>query len=247
MPLLLKEKGILPFMVKKTKTPYIRDVYLAYLIDGARRTEVDGFPIIEEWMVIAEPPKEIIQWDRRQDVVDPKTTAMCFYCNDYGFTPILGSPKAYVEKLRQYYCVVGLDASPYDNMPLVVQKSQIYLNLGITYYYGLLGIKVIPNVRLGNNNTLCSLEAYPKHTLIAIGTNGFTKRLDNRYIFAEQVQIVVDTLEPSGICVYGPIPDEIFDYVRFKGIPIYQYDSYTMKENAKDKMRKLFEGHKDER
>jgi hypothetical protein len=37
--------------------------------------------------------------------------------------------------MRQYKCVVGLDASPYDNMPLVVQKSQIFLNLGITYYY----------------------------------------------------------------------------------------------------------------
>lgn len=234
-------------MVRKSKTPYIRDVYLAYLIDGARRTETDGFPIIEEWMVATEPPKEIIQRDRRQDVVDPKTTAMCFYCNDYGFTPILGNPEAYVEKMKQYYCVVGIDASPYDNMPLVVQKSQIYLNLAITYYYGKQGIKIIPNVRLGDNRTLSSLEAYPKHTLIAIGTHGFTNRLDNRYIFADQVQKIVDQLEPSGICVYGSIPDVIFDYVKLKGIPIYQYDSYTMKENAKDKLSKLSEENKDER
>ena len=55
-------------MVKKPKSPYIRDVYLAYLIDGAGRTETDGFAIIEEWMVATEPPKEIIQWDRRQDL-----------------------------------------------------------------------------------------------------------------------------------------------------------------------------------
>lgn len=234
-------------MVRKSKIPYIRDVYLAYLIDRARRTETDGFPIIEEWMVATEPPKEIIQWDRRQDTVDLKTTAMCFYCNDYGFTPILGNPKRYVEHMKQYCCAVGIDASPYDNMPLVVQKSQIYLNLAITYYFGSQGIKIIPNVRLGDNRTLSSLEAYPKHTLIAIGTHGFTNRLDNRYIFADQVQKLVDQLEPSGICVYGPILDEIFDYVRLKGIPIYQYDSYTMKENAKDKLRKLSEEYKDEK
>lgn len=233
-------------MLKKSKTPYIRDVYLAYLIDGARRTETDEFPIIEEWMVATEPPKEIIQWDRRQDVIDFKTTAMCFYCNDYGFTPILGNPKRYVERMKQYCCVVGIDTSPYNNMPLVVQKSQIYLNLAITYYFGSQGIMIIPNVRLGDNRTLSSLEAYPKHTLIAIGTHGFTKRLDNRYIFAEQVQKLVDQLEPSGICVYGPILDEIFAYVKLKGIPIYQYDSYTMKENAKDKLRKLSEVNQDE-
>ena len=205
--------------IKKSKSPYVRDVYLAYLIDGARRTETDEFPIIEEWMVATEPPKEIIQWDRRCDVKDPLNTAICFYCCDPGFQPILGNPQRYAEKMKQYQCVVGLDASPFDNMPLVVQKSQIYLNLGITYYYGLLGIKVIPNARLG----------------------------DNRIIFAEQVKRIVDELEPKGICVYGLASDEIFGYARLKGIPIYQYDSYTMKENAKDRERKLSGVNKDER
>ena len=233
-------------MLRKSKSPYLRDVYLAYLIDGARRTETDGFPIIEEWMVATEPPKEIIQWDRRSDVEIPSKVGMSFYCNDLGFQPILNNPQAYTEKLRRYGLIIGIDASPYDNMPLWVQKSQIGLNLGITYYYGSKGIKIIPNVRLGDNRTLSSLEAYPHHTLIAIGTNGFIKRTDNRNVFAEQVQKIVDTLEPTGICVYGPTPDEIFAYVRLKGIPIYQYDSYTMKENAKDKKRKLSEDSKDE-
>lgn len=222
-------------MIKKSKTPYLRDVYLAYLINGARRTKIDEFPIIENWMVTKEPPEEIIQWDRRQDVTNPSKTAMSFYCNDYTFTPILGNPKAYIEKLKKYKCVVGLDASPYDNMPIVVQKSQIYLNLAITYFFGINGIKIIPNIRVGDNRTLSSLESYPKHTLIAIGTNGFVKTIENRIIFAEQVMKIVDELEPSGICIYGSTPEEIFGYVMLKGIPIYQYDSYTMKQNKKDK------------
>ena len=85
-------------MIKKRKSPYLRGVYLAYLIDGARRTGTDGFPIIEEWMVATEPPKEIIQWDRRCDVVNPKETAISFYCQDPGFQPILNNPQNYVEK-----------------------------------------------------------------------------------------------------------------------------------------------------
>lgn len=110
------------------------------------------------------------------------------------------------------------------------------MNLGITYYYGSLGIKVIPNVRLGDNRTLSSLEAYPKHTLIAIGTNGFIKELNNRRIFEEQLCKVIEILEPSGICVYGPAMHEICWEAEFMGIPIYQYDSYTMKENKKDRI-----------
>ena len=234
-------------MLRKSKTPYIRDVYLAYLIDGARRTETDEFPIIEEWMVATEPPKEIIQWDRRCDVKDPSITAICFYCSDSGFQPILSNPQRYAEKMKQYQCVVGLDASPFDNMPLVVQKSQIYLNLGITYYYGLLGIKVIPNVRAGNDETLGMLDAIPRETLIAIGTNGFTWRKENRDIFRNQLNIIVDELRPLGIIVYGRVYDFIFDHVRELNVPIYQFDSHTNKRNKEAKSKKKLEGESHER
>ena len=90
---------------------------------------------------------------------------------------------------------------------------------------------MIPNVRLGNSETLTSLEAYPKKHLICIGTNGFTHRLDNRRIFKEQVEQVVDYLCPSGILVYGPASDYIFESAINKSIPIYQYDSYMMSRN----------------
>lgn len=233
-------------MIKKQKSPYLRDVFLAYLVEDARRTKEDEYPIIEKWMIPVNPPKEIIQWDRRCDVKNRHETAISFYCCDSGFQPILNNPKNYVEKLRQYECIIGLDASPYDNMPIVVQRSQIFLNLACTYYYGSHGIKVIPNIRLGDDRTFSSLEAYPKGTLIAIGTHGFTKKLETRYTFARQIKKIVDTLEPTGICVYGPVSEEIFGYVKNKGIPIYQYDSYTMKENAKDKMRSHSEVNKDE-
>lgn len=213
------------------KQAYVRDVYLAYLINGARRTKSDGFPIIEGWMIPEKPPENIIQWDRRYDSHIPQETGMSFYCTDPSFTPILNNPKRYIEKLKDYECIVGLDASPYDNMPLVVQKSQIYVNLAVTYYYGSIGIKVIPNVRLGNSETLTSLEAYPKKHLICIGTNGFTHRLDNRRIFKEQVEQVVDYLCPSGILVYGPASNYIFESAINKSIPIYQYDSYMMSRN----------------
>lgn len=146
-----------------------------------------------------------------------------------------------------YQSVVGVDPSPYDNMPLVVQKSQIYLNLAITHYFGTNGIKVIPNVRLGDDRTLGCLDAFPRHALIAVGTHGFTHRRDNREIFARQMRAVVDVLEPSGICVYGPASEGIFGYARSKGIPIYQYDSYTMKENAKDRAKRLSGVEADER
>lgn len=230
-------------MVKKSNKPYFRDVYLAYLIDGANRTEPEGFPIIEIEMVAKTPPVDVVQWDRRKyDCKNPSKTTVCFYCNDTGFVPVLNNPRHYLEELKKYESVIGPDASPYDNMPPVVQNSQIYLNLAITYYLAKNGIKVIPNVRLGNKHTLPSLKAYPIGTLIAIGTHGFTHNVANRHVFREQIEIIVKKLKPSGIIVYGPVSEYLFPPELFTNIPIYQFDSYTMKQNKLDRERK-----KDER
>ena len=181
----------------------------------------------------------MIQWDRRRDVKDPSKTTICFYCNDIGFMPVINNPNQYLKSLKTFESVIGPDASPYDNMPLVVQNSQIYINLAITYYLGKNGIKVIPNVRLGNDLTIPSLKAYPRNTLISIGTHGFTWNKENRHKFKKQIEIVIDKLKPSGIVVYGPVSDYLFPPCLIKNIKIYQYDSYTMKQNKIDKARRM--------
>lgn len=208
---------------------YIRDVNCGYLIDGARKTKEDEYPIIEKWMVATNPPHAVVQWNRRREIVDKANVTVSHYCTDQEFLAVKWNPKRFLEEIREYECMIGFDASPFDNMPLVLQKSQIYHNLAITYYFGRHGIKVIPNVRLGDMRTLSSLEAYPHETLIAIGTNGFIKLKSNRQIFSEEVKIVVDTLKPTGIVIYGSAPKWLLEYPKSLGIPIYQYDSYIMK------------------
>ncbi len=216
-------------MIKSKKLPpYIRDVYLSYLIRGARMTE-EGFPIIEDWMVSNEIPENIVQWDCRDKIKGKANTAISFYCNDQYFQPILSNPKNYLEKLSSYAMVIGMDASPYDNMPLIVQLSQIYINLAITYYFGRNGLKIVPNIRLGIDETACSLKAYPRQTLISIGTNGFVNNKENNILFSRQVKTVIDNLSPTGILVYGTMPKLIFDYPRSLQIPIYDFESFIHK------------------
>lgn len=219
---------------KKSKkyAPYIRDVYLAKLIDGARLTEL-GFPIIEKRMVETELPKDIIQRDCKSCFKDNKDNAISFYCNDQYFQNVISNPDKYIKIFEEYKCIIGLDASPFDNMPLVVQYSQIFINLAFTYYLGRRGFKIIPNVRLGDNRTYISLDAYPKHTLIAIGTNGFIKDNSNLIKLKKQIIKIIDTLEPSGILIYGKDSKNLIDWAYLKGIPVYQYDSFICKRRQK--------------
>lgn len=223
----------------RSEVPYLRDVFLAYLIDGAERTERYGYPIIPSDFCYTKVPGDVAQWDKRSNVKDPKHTAMSFYCKDQYFQPILSNPKAYVDKLRVYECLIGMDCSPFDNMPAWVADHQIGLNLAITYYFGKCGLKMIPNIRIANTpGSDESLAAYPKHVLIAIGTNGFTKDLANRDIFMNQVSKIIETLEPAGIVVYGPAADDIFVAPRFMGIPIYPFESFMQKRGSSRKRKK---------
>lgn len=213
---------------KARLSPYKRDVYLAFLVNGARRTQTDGFPIIEPWMVASDPPKTVCQWDQRSSASDPVDTTLCFYCEDSTFQSVLNYPRRYLPTLNLFRNVIGMDSSPYDNMPLVVQKSQIFLNLALTYYWGRNGIKVIPNLRIGDPRTLSSLEAYPKHTLLAVGTSGFMWALNNRNAFRYELQMAIQELQPTGLVVYGTAPDWLFCFEVIGNIPIFRFDSFLM-------------------
>jgi len=227
------------FKVFRSKVPYLRDVYLAYLIDGAERTDRYGYPIIPPEFCYDKVPDDIAQWDQRFQIKDPAHVAMSFYCKDEKFQPVLNDPKAYVDKLRIYQCLIGMDCSPFDNMPSYIADHQIGMNLAITYYFGKCGLKVIPNVRIANTpGSDESLLAYPKNVLIAIGTNGFTRDLANRDVFMSQVSKVVEVLKPSGIIVYGPASDEVFLTPRFMGTPIYQFNSFMQKRGVSRRKEK---------
>ncbi len=231
----------------RSKVPYLRDVYLAYLIDGAERTQRYGYPIIPPEFCYDKVPGDVAQWNQRSQVKDPSHTAMSFYCKDEWFQPVLNDPQVYVEKLRSYECVIGMDCSPFDNMPAYIADHQIGMNLAVTYYFGKRGLKAIPNVRVSNTpGSDESLLAYPKHVLIAIGTNGFTRELANRDTFMNQVSKIAETLEPIGIIVYGPAADDIFLMPRFMGIPIYPFKSFMQRRNA-SRMKKKEGGGADEK
>ena len=231
----------------RSKVPFLRDVYLAYLIEGAERTEKYGYPIIPKEFCYNKVPGDVAQWDRRFEVENPANTAMSFFCKDEWFQPILNDPKAYVDKLRPYECVIGMDSSPFDNMPPYIADHQIGMNLAITYYFGKCGLKIIPNVRISSTlGSEESLLAYPKNIIIAIGTNGFTKELANRDVFMAEVSRVVKALEPTGIIVYGPAKDDIFIAPRFMGIPIYQFNSFMQRRNIL-RRKKRKDGENDER
>lgn len=88
---------------------------------------------------------------------------------------------------------------------------------------------MIPNIRFGDERTFeLSCAGIKKQSVIAVGSHGCIKLLNERRYFENGLNYVVNTLEPTAIVVYGTTPDCIFARYRAMGIEILQFDSAFM-------------------
>lgn len=187
----------------KDENNIVEDSFQAFLVEGANFTDVEEYPIIEEWMIPDVPPKKIMPFDKALNYQgDLSEVYICTYARDCTFERIRRNPKRYLDFFEKCAGLIGLDYSVHSDMPIIKQKAQMNDNLSLSYYYGKEGNKLIPNIRYGIDELADEfLSAIPKHKLIAIGTHGFIKELPEKaewYCFLEKI---IKTLEPSGIIV----------------------------------------------
>lgn len=191
----------------------IPDSFQAYLVNDAKFTKIEEYPIITREMVSKTIPQKILPFEKAiNSCNDLSKTFICFYSPDATFERIRKNPKNYVSFFRRTAGIIGFDFSIHSNMPIIKQKSQMNDNLSLTYYYGSQGIPVIPNLRCGVNELLPEfLSAIPQNTIVAIGTHGFYKRTREQcewYCFLEKV---IESIQPSNIVVYGPLSSKMFE------------------------------------
>lgn len=196
----------------KDSKKIIEDSFQSFLVEGASFTQVEEYPIIEDWMVSKSIPTKIMPFDKALNYRgNLKDVYVCTYARDCTFERVRRTPKRYLNFFERCAGLIGFDFSVHSDMPIAKQKTQMNDNLSLTYYYGKEHNYVIPNIRYGIDELADEfLSAIPKHCLIAIGTHGFIKEIPEKaewYCFLEKV---IKTLEPSGIIVYGNLSGKIF-------------------------------------
>lgn len=212
----------------------VTDSFQAFLVDDANFTEVEEYPIIEDWMIPTIPPKQILTFNEAIAYKgDLSETYICFYAQDPTFERMRRNPKKYVDFFKRCAGIIGFDFSIHTDMPIIKQKSQMNDNLSLTYYYGKQGIRVIPNIRCGFNDLLPEfLNSIPKNSLIAVGTYGFIKETYKKYEWFCFLEEIIRTLNPSGIIVYGTLNGDLFDSLKEKN-KFYYYDSWSTRRRKK--------------
>lgn len=215
----------------------VKDSFQAFLVEGAQFTNNEGYPILEEWMISKEIPKNIVTFKESlkiKDLEKCKNYFVCFYSPDEDFQRVRRNPKRYISYFKKFKGIIGFDYSVHYDQPPIKQKSQMNDNLSLMYYYGMNGIKIIPNIRWGLDEFSDEyLDAIPKNNLIAIGTHGFIHFKFQKYSYYVRLNKSIKILNPSGIVVYGTLNGKVFDDLK-ELVPIYTYDTWAEKRQKGD-------------
>lgn len=212
----------------------------AVITDGCnselvKDAEFDGLfqiPIIKkpEKIII---PRSMVPFSKAEKV-EPERFAVCEYENDRDFSELLINTKEYVKELKKFQAFVTPDCSLYWDMPFAAQVVNKYRNHVIGHYMQSKGVYVIPNVRWGDERTYTT-KYFPeklaflgveKHSIVSIGSYGVVKQKEEKRIFREGLEAMIETLEPEVVLVYGAMPDEIFKEYEFD-VQFVKYDDWT--------------------
>lgn len=199
-----------------------KDVFNAFLVAFATYAGIFEFPRIRPTYFI---PNRVIAFSKAISCKDYDQWVH-FFEDDYLFERIWKNPGKYLDILKRYNGVILPDFSLYRDMPLAMQIWNIYRSRAIGHWLQKNGIKVIPNIRFGDRRTyrICC-DGIQKHCVIAVGTHGNLKLLEDREIFLKGLDIIVNRLEPIVIVVYGAAPEKYFKKYEKLGIQIVQFDS----------------------
>ena len=167
---------------------------------------------------------------------------ICFYEDDKRFSNFVLHPYKYIGDLKKFAGVISVDASLYVDMPLCLQIADVYFNRALGHHLQEQGMYVVPNIRWGDERTFttCVLPekvaflGVEKHSMVSIGTYGQIRRNEDKQLFRDGLEAMLDELEPEVVLVYGSMPDKIFHGLEDRTHFISYPDWTTLKKGGVD-------------
>ena len=206
------------------------NIYNLDLIKNLELTSKNNVPMLRATHSV---PEKIIPFNIALSETDDIESYIHFFIDDYQFDRIWRNPERYTSILSRFPGIISPDFSLFIDLPIAVQKWNIYRNRVLAAYYSQAGIDVIPSVGWSDEQSydFC-FEGLPKHSTVAISTNGCLASKESLYYFEKGFNKMLEVLNPSIILNYSR-PAKVFNNCK---TPIKIYDSYS--QIMKRKLRK---------
>ena len=200
-----------------------RRIYKPYLVEGAKFGNEFDIPTCP--CNAKSAPKNLIHY---ADIDDKSQYEgfVHFYTYEYKFEDVWTEPYKALEKFKRCGGVITPDFATYQDMPAALKVYNTYRMRAIGYWLTTYGVQVINNVRWGTPETFryCFL-GIPQNSIVCVSTVGCNiKNEHDKKRFGAGLEIMVETLRPRHILMYGNTGRNIFTPYIERGIPVTFYD-----------------------
>ncbi|MDO4848359.1 MAG: DUF4417 domain-containing protein [Coriobacteriia bacterium] len=208
---------------RKGRPTHARDVFHAFLIEGASFSEEWEMPRLAPVPNGILPPSELVAFSRAQEEKLPGAgRTVHFFEDDFRFERIWNEPKKYLARLLEFDSIIMPDFSTCIDFPKPLKMWEAYRNLSLASWLQRQGAIVYPNAR---HQPGCDwlIESLPRQSVIAVCGRCLIQNVEERRRFVRDLRTTIDMLEPSGIVYYGSDSHNVLDYPRALGIKLWTY------------------------
>ena len=193
-----------------------------YLL-GAKIVGSEGYPEIAPTQSL---PTNVISFSEAGKGRNISNNWLDHFIYDYQFKRVYANCDLYIPKYQSAKGVIGTDYSVYRDMYKWQRKNNVGKNRSIDYYLQKHGVDVIPVVSWAYPEDFeWCLDGLPKHSSVAISTNGCMQNFLSRQVLIEGVIILQACLEPSHLVICGKnIPTELSSFEN-----IYTYENFSQR------------------
>lgn len=110
-------------------------------------------PLIRKQNIDISKIKFLSYVNTKKEDNENKNKTIHFFTYDWKFEKVYKNAEEELEKLKQYYCLLSPDFSIFTNMPKALQIESVFKNRWCGAYWQSLGLRVIPTVSWGDENS----------------------------------------------------------------------------------------------
>lgn len=217
------------------------DDFQSYLVEGAIYEGDADIPCMINMKNIV-IPKDCAPYTARKRLKNKNVFLHCFI-HDFQFSNLITDTSKHVEEISTFDGMICPDPTISIGGSKTINQAQVYFSRAVGFYLQKNGVFAIPCVRWGDESTFkyCFLGV-PKNYIVAISTHGCImpcKENNNllRNIFIKGLPVMLNTLKPKYVVVYGRMPNDIFE----------PYKHLTTFINFESDLQKYFNGKKEEK
>ena len=201
-----------------------RGVFNLDLLEGIVPSGPMGIPTVFRTDAV---PSELIPFDKAVSSKDYGCWVH-FFIHDAQFQRIWRDPWRYLPILGRFAGAIAPDFSVMWGYEPFVQFESICRSRMIASWLQRSGLDVLPVVRWGKEVTYpFAFEGIEPGGTVAVGTVGCMRDREARDVFLNGFPVMLDTVRPRTVVVYGSIRDEMADAADHAGVSLVQRQSAT--------------------